>query len=91
MKRWSCFLTKSQDLTTINDVFSDFNSSCILVITTYLGFRLNLFTTNTTALETTTTLISLKWFPTNFLTTSIKDMVSMILMIGQLYTKCVHD
>lgn len=63
----------------------------MLVITTYLGFPLNLFTTNTTAPDTTTTLICLRWFPTNFLTTSIKDMVSMILMIGQVYTKCVHD
>lgn len=82
-------------------ITSDFNthsrySTCILVITvtTYLGFRRNLFTTRTIALERATTLISLKWFSTTFLTTSMKDimsrMVSLILMIGLVYTQCVH-
>lgn len=82
-------------------ITSDFNthsrySTCILVITvtTYLGFRRNLFTTSTIALERATTLISLKWFSTTFLTTSMKDiisrMVSLILMIGLVYTQCVH-
>lgn len=82
-------------------ITSDFNthsrySTCILVITvtTYLGFRRNLFTTRTIALERATTLISLKWFSTTFLTTSLKDiisrMVSLILMIGLVYTQCVH-
>lgn len=82
-------------------ITSDFNthsrySICILVITvtTYLGFRRNLFTTRTIALERATTLISLKWFSTTFLTTSMKDiisrMVSRILMIGLVYTQCVH-
>lgn len=84
-------------------ITSDFNthsrySTCILVITvttsTYLGFRRNLFTTRTIALERATTLISLKWFSTTFLTTSMKyiisRMVSLILMIGLVYTQCVH-
>lgn len=82
-------------------ITSDFNthsrySTCILVITvtTYLGFRRNLFTTRTIALERATTLISLKWFSTTFLTTSLKDiisrMVSLILMIGLVYTQCVQ-
>lgn len=82
-------------------ITSDFNthsrySTCILVITvtTYLGFRRNLFTTRTIALERATTLISLKWFSTTFLTTSMKyiisRMVSLILMIGLVYTQCVQ-
>lgn len=67
-------------------ITSDFNthsrySTCILVITvtTYLGFRLNLFTTSTIALERATTLISLKWFSTTFLTTSMKDIMSVMV------------
>lgn len=58
-------------------------STCILVITvtTYLGFRLNHFTTSTIALERATTLISLKWFSTTFLTTSMKDMMSVMVSL----------
>lgn len=66
----------------------------IITVTTYLGFRRNLFTTRTIALERATTLISLKWFSTTFLTTSMKyiisRMVSLILMIRLVYTQCVH-
>lgn len=98
------FLLRYEKMMSISfQITSDFNthsrySTCILVITVttymYLGFRLNLFTTSTIALERATTLISLKWFSTTFLTTSMKDimsvMVSLILMIGLVYTQCVH-
>lgn len=96
------FLLRYEKMMSISfQITSDFNthsrySTCILVITvtTYLGFRRNLFTTRTIALERATTLISLKWFSTTFLTTSMKDiisrMVSLILMIGLVYTQCVQ-
>lgn len=85
------FLLRYEKMMSISfQITSDFNthsrySICILVITVttymYLGFRLNLFTTSTIALERATTLISLKWFSTTFLTTSMKDIMSMMVSL----------